>query len=360
VQSRFPDKLTVKTNALVTRVLFDADNSAVGVEYLEGAHQYRADPRAGPGADGLAARQVFVESEVILSAGAFNTPQLLKLSGVGPREELTGLGIDARVDLRGVGENLQDRYEVGVVFDVERDFDLVRNCTFLETSNDPCLAEWTRGQGPYGTNGSVASILMRSSPDRPEADLHIFGLPGTFKGYKPGYSQEGVADLHHFTWVILKGHTDNRGGTVKLRTNDPRDVPDINFRYFDEGSAGGDDDLEAVADGVEFVREVMKGSQEYMTEEILPGAGVGTRDEIKSFVRDQAWGHHASCTCAMGPPTDRMAVVDNEFRVHGTQGLRIVDASVFPRIPGFFIVTSVYMISEKASQAILDGERSGG
>jgi choline dehydrogenase len=87
--------------------------------------------------------------------------------------------------------------------------------------------------------------------------------------------------------------------------------------------------------------------------ELVPGASADTREKLRSFVRDQAWGHHASCTAAMGPATDPRAVVGSDFRVHGTRGLRVVDASVFPRIPGFFIVTAIYMVAEKASAVIL-------
>jgi choline dehydrogenase len=97
----------------------------------------------------------------------------------------------------------------------------------------------------------------------------------------------------------------------------------------------------------------MRGSSEYMSGEVLPGPDVATRDQVKAFVRDQAWGHHASCTCAMGPASDAGAVVDPSLRVHGVDRLRVVDASVFPRIPGFFIVTSVYMAGEKAAHAML-------
>jgi len=97
----------------------------------------------------------------------------------------------------------------------------------------------------------------------------------------------------------------------------------------------------------------MEDSREYMAAEVAPGPNVDTREQIKTFVRNEAWGHHASCTCRMGPPGDPGAVVDSRFRVQGIERLRIVDASVFPRIPGFFIVTSVYIISEKASDVIL-------
>lgn len=355
------DRLEFRTGALATRVLLEGTR-AVGVEYMSGRHLYRADPQADANGGPPERHQVYADREVILAAGAFNTPQLLKLSGIGPREELEAHGIDVALDLPGVGENLQDRYEVGVVYKMRGDFPLLKDATFEAPEPggpvDPAFEDWRAGRGVYTSNGVVVGIIHKSSRAAPDPDLFIFGLPARFEGYYPGYASGLTSDKRHFTWAILKAHTRNRGGTVRLRSADPRDVPDINFRYFDEGTPGGDDDLEAMADGIEFVRELMAGSQEYMSEEVLPGADLRDREALKGFVRDQAWGHHASCTCAMGPATDRMAVVDSDFRVHGTEGLRIVDASVFPRIPGFFIVTSVYMISEKASQAILDGERS--
>ena len=149
---------------------------------------------------------------------------------------------------------------------------------------------------------------------------------------------------------------------MRLTSSDPRDVPAISFRYLDEGSDGFDADVDALADAVEFVRGLMHHVDEWVAREALPGAAVQTREQIKEWVKDQAWGHHASCTCPIGPPEDPMAVVDSRFRVRGTEGLRIVDASVFPRIPGFFIVTSIYMLSEKASEDILEtaGHRRDG
>jgi choline dehydrogenase len=112
-------------------------------------------------------------------------------------------------------------------------------------------------------------------------------------------------------------------------------------------------------EGVEFVRRMMRRASEVVEKELVPGENVSTREQIREFVRNEAWGHHASCTCKMGPNDDEMAVVDSNFRVHGTTNLRVVDASVFPRIPGFFIVTSVYMISEKASDVILTDVTAG-
>jgi choline dehydrogenase len=102
----------------------------------------------------------------------------------------------------------------------------------------------------YSSNGVVVGIIKSSSRAERGADLFMFGLPANFTGYYPGYSKGLTQDKRHFTWAILKAHTRNRAGTVRLRSGDPRDVPEINFRYFDEGSEGGDADLEAMADGV--------------------------------------------------------------------------------------------------------------
>jgi choline dehydrogenase len=180
----------------------------------------------------------------------------------------------------------------------------------------------------------------------------IFGLLGYFKGYFPGYSQVIARGKGFFTWAILKAHTHNTAGRVMLRSNDPQDVPYINFHYFDEGTDRGDD-LDSLVVGVETARRINARAQDVIEEEVLPGPEVSTREQVRQFIKDNAWGHHASCTCKMGAPSDRMAVVDSRFRVYGTQNLRVVDASVFPNIPGFFIVTSVYMISEKASDVII-------
>jgi choline dehydrogenase len=356
--------LTVKTRALVTRVLLEDDPAggpprAVGVEYQDGAPLYAAD-LAAHGAP-APARRALAAREVILSAGAFNTPQLLKLSGIGPRAELEGLGIPVKVDLPGVGENLQDRYEVGVVSEIDDDFRLLRPCRLgLDDAHDPCLDQWFDRAGPYQANGAVVSFLVRSSPERPEADLHVFGLPGTFQGYAPGYSVDAVSSKRRFTWVILKGHTDNRAGTVKLRSADPRQRPAIQFHYFDDGDVdqGQDEnDLTAVVNGVELVRKIGRQTDEVpffgSFREVWPGPQVATRAAIGQWVKDEAWGHHASCSARIGADGDPLAVLDSRFRVRGVAGLRVVDASVFPRIPGTFIALAVYMVSEKAAETLL-------
>ncbi|MBX9257700.1 GMC family oxidoreductase N-terminal domain-containing protein [Desmonostoc muscorum CCALA 125] len=359
-ERQFPDRLIVKTHALVTKVLFDENNTAIGVEYLEGKHIYRADPQADKTENSFQnSHTVLVKREVILSGGAFNTPQILKLSGIGPKEELTNLGIEVRVDLPGVGTNLQDRYEVGVVSEMNQNFSILDNCTFTEPEpgkkiSDTCLLEWNRSKsGVYVTNGAVLGIIKKSHGDKPEPDLFIFGLPAFFKGYFLKYSEDIGKYKNCFTWAVLKAHTNNTAGSVTLRTTDPKDVPEINFKYFDEGNDVNEQDLLSVVEGVEFVRRLTNRTQLFTKAELLPNKSIDEQHEIKQFIKDEAWGHHACGTCKIGRKDDQMAVLDSDFKVYGTQNLRVVDASVFPFIPGFFIVTPIYMISEKASDVIL-------
>ncbi|MFD9096922.1 GMC family oxidoreductase [Streptomyces collinus] len=360
VQRDHPDGLVVRTHALAARIVLD-DDEAAGVDYLDARHAYRADPAAGPdpGPDTgpPVLRRVLASREVILAAGAFNTPQLLMLSGIGPPEELRRHGIPVRAGLPGVGANLQDRYEVGVVSQMDREFPVIKECDFHApgpgTEPDPCYRAWQRGEGLYTTNGAVLGITRKSRPDLDAPDLFVFGGPFDFRGYRPGYSLDLTRHKDRFTWAVLKSRTHNTGGRVRLRSADPRDTPLIDFHYFDEGTDAAGLDLEAMADAVEFVRGMNRRAGSVILTELWPGDGAADRDAVKRFVRDEAWGHHASCTCRMGRAEDPSAVVDSDFRVRGVGRLRIVDASVFPRIPGFFVAAPIYMISEKASDVIL-------
>ena len=361
VAQRFPDRLEIRTGCLATRVLLDARPAAIGVEYIDDRYSYWCDPRCSRGAM-PPRQQAYAAREVVLAGGAFNTPQLLKLSGIGPREELERFGIPVRVERAGVGLNLQDRYEVGVVSRMKRDFSLLRGDRFRPPGPgeepDPAFREWQLGRGIYATNGALVGIIRRSRRELPAPDLFVFGLPARFEGYYPGYSAELEQHHDYFTWAVLKAHTVNRAGQVLLRSDDPREPPDIVFHYFNEGTDTQNADLDAVVAGVGIARDVMWRAGDLVQEEVWPGPSVQTEEELQGWVRDQAWGHHASCTCPMGPASDPGSVVDSRFRVHGVAGLRIVDASVFPRIPGFFIVTSVYMLAEKASDVILEDARS--
>ncbi|KTR83906.1 choline dehydrogenase [Novosphingobium barchaimii] len=356
-QVKHPDRLTIRYDTLVSRVLFDADR-AIGVECLDGGHLYGADPRAdeahGPGMP----VSFYARREVILAGGAFNTPQLLKLSGIGPREELERLGIEVRLDRPGVGANLQDRYEVGIVHRLIHDYPLFEGAALdvpgRDGKADRHYEEWARDRdGPYSTNGSLAAFIARSSVAEDEPDLFVFAIPVDFHGYYPGYAAESAGKLDRFTMVVLKGHTRNRAGTVRLASTDPRDPPLINFAYFEEGSDAAGDDLRGVMDGIAIARRIAARLPGVVEEEVIPGALVTEEGGLGQWVRDAAWGHHASCTCPIGAQDDPHAVLDGDFRVRGVSGLRVVDASVFPRIPGLFIASAVYMVSERASDAII-------
>ena len=352
VQEQYPDRLTIELDALVTKVILDDDNRAIGVEYLKGAKLYKA--HQNPSSESGELRTALASSEVILAGGAYNTPQLLMLSGIGPKAELVKHGISVKLDLPGVGSNLQDRYEVGVVNRMVQDWEVLKGAQYAK--GDPQYEEWEKHrQGVYTTNGAVLAVIKRSMMEQPLPDLFVFALLGKFKGYFPGYSKLIKEHLNYLTWAVLKAHTINRAGVVRLVSTDPRDRPYINFRYFEEGSDQAGTDLDAVVAGIKFVRTLTAPliEQGIIAEEELPGKALQSDQQLRDYVRYNAWGHHASCSCPIGSDDDPMAVLDGDFRVRGIKGLRVVDASVFPRIPGFFIVTSVYMIGEKAADAIL-------
>ncbi|KAH6893664.1 hypothetical protein BKA70DRAFT_1323740, partial [Coprinopsis sp. MPI-PUGE-AT-0042] len=285
-------KLDIRLNTLVSRVIFDQSTSgaprAVGVEYLAGESLYSADPRYSPPKEPSGSGSFFASKEVIISGGVYNTPQILKLSGIGPRAELEAL------DITCVGTNLQDRYEVGVVGITNQDITILKDCTFLNTTVDPCYEQWKNNpldRGSYSTNGFALGIVQKSS-----ADLIIAGAPAAFYGYFPGYSNRTSAIPRQWTWILLKAHSRNNAGTVTLRSKDPRD--------------GGDADLQAMYEGVVLSRR--------MFERTLP-LGIRTEQQVKEWIRNEAWGHHASCTVPIGKEGDG-------FRVKGLQGLRVVDA----------------------------------
>ncbi|QSA99004.1 GMC family oxidoreductase [Methylococcus sp. EFPC2] len=366
VQRSCGSRLTVKLNTLVTKVILEdvrpADGPsvrkmAVGIEYLHGKRLYRADRQAAGEAPATAG-SARARREVILAGGAFNTPQLLMLSGIGPERHLQNLGIPVQVDLPGVGENLQDRYEIAVVTEMKNEFPMLRGLDFKVPQpgepDNPFYREWLEGEGIFTTNGAVIAFTKKSTAEQANPDLFIFGMPGSFAGYFPDYSRLVAADQKHFTWAILKAHTNNTAGVVRLKSTDPRERPYINFRYFDEGNDHAGEDLQALVHGLQFVRAITRSERmsEHIAAEVVPGPTVNSPEQLAEFAKFNAWGHHASCSCRMGAEDDPLAVVDSRFRVRQVDHLRIVDASVFPRIPGFFIVSAVYMISEKAAEVI--------
>jgi choline dehydrogenase-like flavoprotein len=292
------------------------------------------------------------------------------LSGIGPRAELERHGIPVHVDLPGVGQSLQDRYEVAVVNRMSfPSWKALEGATFND--QDGQYREWARRRdGVYKTNGALLSVVARSSPAAPDPDLFLYSVLGRFEGYFPGYSANLAKNPNCLTWIVLKARTNNTAGHLTLQSRDPRVPPAINFRYFDEGSdpkypdrngALTGQDLEAVVKGITLARQLADGlkKQNLVAAEEVPGPKYETPEELREFVRNEAWGHHASCTCRIGARADG-GVLSTDFKVHGTRGLRVVDASVFPRIPGFFIVSAVYMIGEKAADVIAAEARGTG
>jgi choline dehydrogenase len=351
---RYP--LDVRMNCHVTKVVFDESGDeprATGVEFLDGAYLYRASPRSKSAAQGVPGSAT-ASKEVIVSGGTYNSPQILKLSGVGPADELTRLGIKVVKDLPGVGTNLQDHYEVAVQGRIPSDWTFLNGCTFSDP--DPCLDRWQHppllgGKGTYVSNGFAAAMLLKSS-QASEYDAFIFGGPVNFRGYFPGYSYNITSDHAIFTWAILKGHPRNNAGHVRLLSADPLDTPEIVYNYFDTGSGDAKADLTAIREAIGVARDAFK-RQLVPVDETLPGQHVQSADDIETYAKDTAWGHHASSTCPIGADGDPMAVLDSSFRVRGVRGLRVVDASVYPRIPGTFTAVSTYMVGEKAADVIL-------
>ncbi len=377
--------LTVKTGVFVTKLLFasaptfDASNqtwhcdhgckTVIGVEYVDQGRVYAADRNQSIPWN-LPIEQAMTNHEVIVSAGAFNTPQILMLSGIGDQTHLQEHQINIRQHLPGVGKNLQDRYEVSVVNEIQGAFKIYDDCNLSNPLLDPCALKYIlgrkfsgRGTGLYSTNGTIFSYLKQSSVSA-VPDLHIFGGPIDFRGYYNGYSAAEL-DSNKWSWLILKGHTENRGGVVQLASQQPFDRLNIQFNYFEGGDAntveqGGvtdasQRDMTAVIEAVRTVRNINAHIEAngMAFDEIQPGIAVQSDQDISDWVKRETWGHHASGTARIGADSDPLAVLDSEFKVRGINKLRVVDASIFPKIPGTFIASAVYMVSEKAADVII-------
>ncbi|KAH7384296.1 glucose-methanol-choline oxidoreductase-like protein [Phaeosphaeria sp. MPI-PUGE-AT-0046c] len=355
---RFP--LDVRMNCHVTKVTFDETTTpprATGVQFLDGQYLYKASPksRGATGTPGSAT----ASREVIVAGGAYNSPQLLKLSGVGPAKELEQFNIPVVVDLPGVGTNLQDHYEINVQGKAPSDFSALNGCTFGEGGSDPCVDRWNApvlgNRGIYASPGLGATMFHKSTvAEKDEFDLFVFGGPVNFRGYFPGYAYNATSEHDWFTWAILKAHPRNNAGSVTLQSADPLEVPAITYNYYDTGSGDYQKDITALTEAVGLARDAFK-RQIVPIDEVLPGKDVTSKEAIADYIKDTTWGHHASSTCPIGADNDPMAVLDTNFKVRGTAGLRVVDASVFPRIPGTFTAVSTYMVAEKAADVILAG-----
>ncbi|SMQ49199.1 unnamed protein product [Zymoseptoria tritici ST99CH_3D7] len=366
--------LTLKTNTFVTKVLFDESGDqlrACGVEYLEGKHLYRASPKSGgKGTPG----SVRATKEVILAGGTFNTVQLLKLSGIGPKKELESFKIPVKVNLPGVGRNMQDRYEIGLNVQHEKDFSITDGCRLDAKPHDKCYKQWKQNpnilaqRGAYASNGLAATMIGHSDyADNSDVDLWMFSSPSNFRGYFPQWYDTLLAQHNWFSWYTLKAHTRNTAGTVKLRSADPLDVPQIDFNYFDTGTTANgaaDKDLASMVKALRTCRKALAKYNDDVIARLLPGSKfvekepgphVQSDEDLGQYIKDRAWGHHACGTTKIGADGDKMAVLDSKFRVRGVKALRIADAGVFPKIPGVFITAPIFVMAEKAADTILHG-----
>jgi choline dehydrogenase len=356
--------LKLQLNSLASKILYDpscSSPSAYGVEFLTGQSIYQADPRYN-GTKGVTNR-AYARKEVIVAGGVFSTPQLMKLSGLGPAAELKKFNIPVVVDLPGVGFNMMDNQEIGVFGLAQQSFWPGPNPCSPNAPNDPCYAQWQQGQGPYtqpGPNTNLVIMTSNHSTDG-ERDLNVFAGPYEFHGFFPATPNQSWGEPPN-TWGMhtVKFHNQNNNGYVKLRSADPTDVPEILFNYYTKGV---DIDLGAQKDAVKWARRALLSVPAPVgpfnitippcPTGVLPDGSCSDPNADEQWIRDNTFGHHATGTCAMGPLSDANTVVDSQFRVKGVDNLRIVDGSIFPKSPGSFPVISTYMIAEKASVNIL-------
>uniref|UniRef100_A0A8H7NEH6 Glucose-methanol-choline oxidoreductase N-terminal domain-containing protein n=1 Tax=Bionectria ochroleuca TaxID=29856 RepID=A0A8H7NEH6_BIOOC len=300
--------LTLSTRSLATKVLFDQQGEvprAYGVEYMNRARL----------------------KEVIVSGGSFNTPQILKLSGVGPREELEKFDIPVVADVPAV-----DNYEATVIGDAAIDWDnYSENCTFDFGASDPCYQEWLlSGTGPYGEAAAPLSLVYRSSvSDNEHPDLWLYGAPGAaVTGFYPGFSRPAASPAS-FSWALAQ---------MPGPGSDARGVSRC-----------------ALVEAGELALNLFNQTSETWAPITIVSPGPG--EDLRQSLKDEAFGHHATGSCRMGPKGDRDACTDSQFRVQGVEGLRVADASVFPRAPGAWPTMPTYMIGLKLAD-ILSREAS--
>ena len=320
--------LTIVTEALVTRVLVEGGR-ARGVAYrLHG----------GMGED----EEAPAEREVILCGGAIGTPHLLQLSGVGPREPLEGAGVSLVHELPGVGANLLDHL-AGGLFAYTRGVDTLASAESLRN-----LAAWAlRGRGPLTSNVGEAAAFVRTRPQLSAPDLELLFAPVLFE--EEGLKQP-TEDGLTLAVVLLRPKS---SGTVLLRSSDPLDPPAIDPRYLTDSDGK---DLQALLQGLRLARRVL--AQEplagFVAAELLPGKDAQSDEALVAHIRATSQTlYHPVATCRMG--TDSLAVVDSELRVRGIEGLRIVDASVMPRLPSGHTNWPTVMIAERAAEFVAAG-----
>ncbi len=319
--------LSVRTHALATRILFER-RRATGVRYRRGDADHVA----------LARR------EVIVSGGPINSPQLLKLSGVGPAAELADYGIAVVQDLPGVGENLQDHLEFYFQVASKEPITLYSHMTPLRKAL--IGARWILAKNGLGSSNHFEAggfIRSRAGIRYPDIQFHFLPMAVSYDG-------SSLAREHGFQAHVGPMRSKSRGW-VRLASANPLDHPKIFFNYMSHP-----DDWAEMRACVRLTREIFAqpAFDRYRGREIQPGADVQTDEQIDAFVREHAeTAYHPSCTCKMGRDDDPLAVVDSQTRVRGIEALRVVDSSIMPSITNGNLNAPTIMLAEKAADHIL-------
>ena len=323
--------LQVITGALVHRVLFDGKR-ATGVAFSRGGVMEQAD----------------AAGEVILSAGAIGSPHILQLSGVGDPDHLAGVGIGLHHALPGVGKNFQDHFICRVACEVAGIATLNEKSRGLPYAGE--VMRWVlsgRGMLTYGASLVAASVKVLPESATPDVQA-LFASAS----YAPGYTRR-LADTPGMTGGMWQMRPLSRGH-VLAKSPRPEDQPSINPRYMDD-----ERDRRAVIGGLKKVREwfAAPALARYVVSETNPGSDVQTDDEFVAYARQTgSTVFHASCSCRMGP--DAMSVVDDQLRVHGLEGLRVIDASVMPAVTSTNTNAPTIMIAEKGAAMVRAGGRA--
>jgi len=319
--------LKVLTHALATRIVFDG-RRACALEYTLGGDS----------------RRVEVAAEIILSGGPINSPQLLKLSGVGPAAELREHGIGVVHDLPGVGENLQDHLEFYFQVACKEPITLYSSINLV--SRALIGARWLlRKDGLGATNHFETCGFIRSRPGIAYPDIQYHFLPMAV-----AYDGSTLAQEHGFQAHVGPMRSKSRGW-VRLASSNPLDKPRILFNYLSHP-----DDWTEMRACVRLTREIFAqpAFDRFRGREIQPGAEVQTDGQIDEFIRGKVESaYHPSCSCKMGAAADPLAVVDAETRVHGLSGLRVVDSSIMPSVTTGNLNAPTIMLAEKAADHIL-------
>jgi choline dehydrogenase len=319
--------LKVLTHALATRIVFEGRRAA-GLTYLHGGATHRVN----------------ISRELIVSGGPINSPQLLKLSGVGPEAELRAQGIPVTHDLPGVGENLQDHLEF--YFQVACKEPVTLYSSIHLWSRALIGARWLlRKDGLGATNHFETCGFIRSRAGVPYPDIQYHFLPMAV-----AYDGSTLAQEHGFQAHVGPMRSKSRGW-VRLASADPQDKPRVFFNYL-----GEPDDWTEMRACVRLTREIFAQSafDRYRGRELQPGDRVQTDEQIDAFIRDKVESaYHPSCSCKMGSAQDPMSVVAPDTRVHGLEGLRVVDSSIMPSVTTGNLNAPTIMLAEKAADHIL-------